>query len=225
MHPLQSDRFNTSKFFSSHLNCAGWRPSGDDAAYLKLPTRRELSGRRKLFFSVLPAIFTRSCAQGVTDLWPVRGTANRLFLNARKMHSLPSERSRRTGERESNKRTNLITCHNSGRKEERRKREEGKAGIEKEKKEVVLSVVDTLGWDIYFRDGHVSRSRKLSALFLSAEYFTNTVKSLLQGGVQYQSWLALHIQNVAKRGRGKNTSRRRALGKWTIVKLYSPILY
>lgn len=66
-----------------------------DAAYLKLLTRevswREKGKGKKLFlFSVLPAIFAQSCAQGVTDLWP----ANRLFLNARKMHSLPFERSR-----------------------------------------------------------------------------------------------------------------------------------
>lgn len=30
----------------------------------------------------------------MTDLWPVRGTGDRLFLNARKMHSLPFERTR-----------------------------------------------------------------------------------------------------------------------------------
>jgi len=67
--------------------------------------------RKKLFlFSVLPAIFAQSCAQGVTDLWP----ANRLFLNARKMHSLPSERSRENEERE-----NYILLYSNERERER----------------------------------------------------------------------------------------------------------
>lgn len=70
---------------------------------------RDLSERRELFFSVLPAIFAQSCTQEVTDLWPVCGTACRLFLNARKMHGLPSERSRENGAREKNGRANFGT--------------------------------------------------------------------------------------------------------------------
>lgn len=74
--------------------------------------RRERAlGEKEIIFSVLPAIFVQSCAQGVTDLWPVCGTANRLFLNARKMHSLPSERNRGNGEKERKKKragTNFI---------------------------------------------------------------------------------------------------------------------
>jgi len=69
----------------------------------EIADEKVLSGRRKLFFSVLPAIFVQSCAQGVTDLWPVCGTANHLFLNARKMHSLPSKRNREIEEREEGK--------------------------------------------------------------------------------------------------------------------------
>lgn len=66
----------------------------DEKRALLVGETGEEEGGRNYFFSVLPAIFVCTVLQGVTDLWPVRGTANRLFLNARKMHSLPSERSR-----------------------------------------------------------------------------------------------------------------------------------
>lgn len=112
---------------------------------------RELSEKRELFFSVLPAIFAQSCAQGVTDLWPVCGTAYRLFLNARKMHSLPSERSSEGNGVREKERTNFI---NTARK---RRRHEMKSGEKKEKEterarereNIVLAAVDILD-DIYF---------------------------------------------------------------------------
>lgn len=153
-----------------------------DAAYPKLPTRELSQGEGNYFFPFC-RLFLRSLAsQGVTDLWPVCGTENRLFLNARKMHSLPSERNRGNGEREERKRTDeRILLHGNGGKEKEDTSGRGRRG----RRKVVLSVVDILD-NVYF--GERRPRIPVKKTFCSPlKCFTNTVKSLLQGGVRYPS--------------------------------------
>lgn len=151
---------------------------GDDAAYLKLSTRKELSlveeRERNYFFPVLPAIFAHSCAQGVTDLWPVPGTANRLFLNARKMHSLPFERSR---EREREKKKRILFYNNDEKKREKE--------TEEEKRRERLFCPSSIFLTIFISERR--RRSRVPVKIAFFECFTNTVKSLLQGGVRYPS--------------------------------------
>lgn len=176
--------------------------------------RRERAlGKKKIFFfSVLPAIFAQSCAQGVTDLWPVCGTANRLFLNARKMHSDPlRKKSRKRRKREKKEWANEFYCTVMARRRKRTSRERLKWRRQKG-----CFVRRRYSWQCLFRrDGHVSRSRKLSALL---ECFTNTVKSLLQGGVRYPSrLLALGCKTkMRKKYEWQTTHEKR-----TIVKSYN----
>lgn len=117
------------------------------------PRFRSDSPRRKLFFSILPAIFApECCARGVTDLWPVsRCHVDRLFLSRRKMHSLPFERN--TAEKS-------VRTRRGAREEEK----DGTAELKTERIVVVVVVVVVdARWKNLFRNGHMSRSRKAAS--------------------------------------------------------------